>query len=358
VKKVLISAALALAFFAAVFCFNAWVDPGNVLRSGAVNEQLAEITRSGRSAVDIDNYDGRAFLRYYIPILSEPFDTVVLGSSRGIQISSEMLGEDSFYNSCVTGAEIEDIAAIYEIYRSHGLAPKRVVIAFDAWFVDANKSDGRWASRYPDYYGDFCREAGIDARVPSRPLKRASDFLTLFSPSYFQASLDGFAARAARGPFTIESTEGDDSELGIVRSDGSYRYPLSYSEADDKTVRDRVNEALGGIAGGFADYAGVDPFKASLFEALVSMIEADGGEVVVLLPPYNPAVYDALMSDGRYSSVTAVEDYVRSFCNERGIALVGSFDPARAGVSASDFIDALHITEDATRRLVSEIPKG
>jgi hypothetical protein len=46
-----------------------------------------------------------------------------------------------------------------------------------------------------------------------------------------------------------------------------------------------------------------------------------------------------------------VEDYIRALAATRGMTVVGSYDPAKAGVDATDFFDALHVRESGIAKM-------
>ncbi|GEM_PF-3347488 len=355
-KKIITLCIVLILFLGLVAGVNAWVDPAGIASTDSFNRRLTEIFDSGLNAVNIDNYNGRAFMRYYISSLTESYDTVVLGSSHGIQFSAEMFDSDSFFNSCVTGAEIEDVVSIYQMYHEKGIAPKNVVLCVDSWFLDANKQDGRWKLEYPDYYENFCRENGINCgSLKSLSAYRRENAVTLLTPSYFQESINDLGERFANPLKKIETVSGDNSPLGIVRCDGSYRYPESYTSPNYDEYMYRVSIEGTTIIEELQSFTGVDTYKASLLTSLLDMITDDGGNIVVFLAPFNNLVYERINDSENCGGIFEIEEYIRSLCESKGIEVVGSYDPVACGFEYQSFIDGLHLNMYAVAWEASEI---
>ena len=83
----------------------------------------------------------------------------------------------------------------------------------------------------------------------------------------------------------------------------------------------------------------------------MDLILQDGVEVVFFLSPYHPLVYRHLVHSEEYRIVTDVEGYFRSVAAKKGIRIIGSYDPARIGLTESDFYDGMHPKPEAVRRL-------
>ena len=357
-KKVLLSLLGFVPLFAIIAGVNVYVDPANLFRADIMVESVYDITSSGKNANNVSDYRDRLFVEKRILDMTAAPENVVLGSSHGAQIDSAILDGETF-NSCVTGATIEDVAAIYEIYQSTGLLPKRYILSVDTWFFDENKNDNRCELYLGEYYERFVKE-NVDESFsvnPSSKNKDHFDFEGLFSLSYFQTSayhiLDGSYVK-----FRTGAVPADDNSLslGMVKVDGSYVYPVSYSCADTDTVNLRAMTARDGVVTSLRDSGGMSIGKRELFEALVRSIISDGSELVIIESPYHPIVYDSVLSEPLAAkNLLEIESYLTRFCEKNDIALFGSYNPYALDFGVFNFIDGLHIDYETTAELLSSI---
>jgi hypothetical protein len=62
--------------------------------------------------------------------------------------------------------------------------------------------------------------------------------------------------------------------------------------------------------------------------------------VIFYLPPFHPLTYEKMV--GYFPMVPEVERYLRGFAAGKGIAVIGSFNPAVSGFTSLDFFDGSH----------------
>ena len=357
-KRLIASLLLFIPLALLIVGINYLVDPANIFHSDVLVQSVFDATASGMNADGVSNYNDRLFVEKRIQAMTKAPSYIVLGSSHGAQIDSNIAGAD-LYNSCVTGATLEDVTAIYEIYSENEIAAKTVILCVDAWFFDPNREDERCRLYIPEYYESFIRKH-IDESFTFGG-KTSSDLVAIYkeliSPSYFQSS---FASIVQNGysAFTDHRATPTDSPItdrGMVKSDGSYVYPQGYINASESEMQTRVSDALPAIVATLAESGGIDENMRAVFEALVSSILADGSEIILVESPYHPAAYGAVCSDPNASAaLSEVSAYLEAFSADNGITLIGSYDPAALGLSGDDFIDALHLNYEATDELISE----
>lgn len=90
-----------LALFGPLVFLLAWVnvtvDPGGLYTpaSERMEFDIADSLEQGLNVTDMQPYSDRLIKRDMLNEMAEPFDTLVLGSSRGYLISADMLGESA-----------------------------------------------------------------------------------------------------------------------------------------------------------------------------------------------------------------------------------------------------------------------
>ena len=361
-KKILNSALLLmpiLIFYVGIIVF---VDSANVINKEKVVTKTLEIIETGKNVSSVDNFNDRLLNLKYISSLDEAPDTVLLGSSRGKQITTEMVETNgTLFNSGVTGAAIEDVVAIYNVYLENELIPKRIIISIDTWFFDINKNETRWKNNFFGEYNRFVSKyVGKEYEVSKQEMvsaffKNASEVI---SPGYFQSSLKSLQSRQNNSEI-IEPTDNFSLvDSSVIHIDGSYSYPQSYEfDRSPSSIDERISQAEMGILDGFQSWDNIDEFKRLLFERLVDVMIENGSEVQFIISPYNPRIFDRVSENPEYAIVLECENYLRDFAAERNIMVLGSFDPEKCGIDSDGFIDALHISNETTKDFVEPLKK-
>ena len=88
-KRIIKAAACFLPLLLLVMGINWYSDPGNVIRDD-YEQKVAEIMARGENAANLANMDDRALMRCYLPLRTQPIDTLVLGSSHSMQLSADV----------------------------------------------------------------------------------------------------------------------------------------------------------------------------------------------------------------------------------------------------------------------------
>lgn len=337
--------------------FNVLVDPTNLVRGGKLIDEIYSIMASGQNArFTFENYNDRALAQKLALERTSAPDTIVLGSSRGIQITSEMVG-GSLANHCVTGGMLDDMGAFWEMYLQSGELPKRAVLSLDLWhFFDIYSEQQRASLVYPEYYNAFYIERmGLD--IPALRRDVLSTPKELLSGSYFQL---GVAALKKGGIDTsVSPTVADaDESATVIRADGSFSYPTSYEFPGADAVFERAKAELPSALDMFS-MDSFDETRLLMFEALVDSLLENGVEVVIYISPYHPFIVEAIHKNPTgFPAFSMMQDYVRSFCAARGIALIGSLDPADCALENADFVDSLHLNRNGVEKLTAPLRAG
>lgn len=350
----------------AIAALNITVDPANLFTGAAYERGIANLLAAGKNVASIANHDDRLVQRFYAQQITQAPDVLVLGSSRAMQIRTAVVGKHSFYNASVTEATLPDFEGILELYLGRGRQPHTVIIAVDAWDLQTTHYLAGWKTLSPE------RNAFLDAMTREQPsleqtpLDRLSGELLdrvrpwshygqAVSLSYFQASLQERERRTSQ-PREVRkqyyATDETALDVAIKLADGSLVYGTAMRERTPEAVereaqvyntkwRDSLDERTGKV----------EPAKKAEFEALVDHLAARGIHVAFYLGPYHPTTYSFFRREKNMRIGEAVEDYIHTLAATRGMTVVGSYDPAKAEVDATDFFDALHVREGGVAKM-------
>lgn len=356
---------------------NYTVDPGNVfsvIKENPIELQAAPLILAGNNVDGMgDNYNERLLKRSCVNNMTEPFDTIVMGSSRAAMLTSEMLGSDNMFNLFVTGATLEDMLGFYGLLYEKDLLPNTLVLVMDPWMLNDNYFNYRFSPALGDtYYRFVTQRLGYEAdpalensvgswylqsasenvpeRVPLWDLDSQS-LLNLIDIPYFQASLQRyFSGEWAVHDVTVTTDYyGTD---GLLRSDGSYSYPEAYRDASAYVVLQRAYATLGTVTG-FEDYYELEGTNLQMFQDFLRIAAQDGVEVQLLLEPLSPILYDYIKSEsGRYEIFFEVEPLLYEIAENFGLFISGTFNPHTLGLEMDSFYDAYHVIPKALSELV------
>lgn len=341
-KKIFRPVALLLAFLTFIFLFNYLVDPANVFYE-RYEETVADILLSGNNAEGVENMDDRRFLRLYASSRTQPIDTLVLGSSRAMQITRAVTGDPNTFVAGVTGSDLRDCISAYFLFENEGFRPKTVVLSLEFWYLSQGNMDTRALT---EEYEIFCRKIGSTPVVTtSASLNKLKNF---FSFTYFQSSVE-YLVKGKRKYLPFATTE-TNAVSAVKRVDGSYGYEESLREQSqaviDSSARDK--QVVDNIAAGFS---GVSPSLSEQLDAFVGYLQQQGIQVRLLLSPVHPLYYDYMLENPDvYSIVFDSESFYRSVGGHYGVSVYGSFSPALVGANNYDFYDEVHPRESAVAR--------
>ncbi|KGN01802.1 hypothetical protein Z969_07635 [Clostridium novyi A str. 4570] len=321
-----------------IVCVNYFGDAANIFyKQGFYEKGIVKILGTNKNVNNLDNYDERLLQKFYVDNLSSPKDVVILGSSRAMQVSSKILNEKNMFNSSVSGASLEDLMAVYGIYKKDNKLPKKIILELDPWILNKNNGQNRWKSIKEYYFyvsnlvnNNKYKESLIDEKT-----------LELISLSYFQSSLKKVTDKGEKG---YTPTELEYCNTNVKKMDGS----LSYNEKfRNKTVDEVDKEAIKYASQNpiycFGNFENIDENYKKQFEGLINLMKKDGVEIEFLLTPYHPIVYDKLVSSSDYKIVVDVEKYFKSFAKKENIKVYGSYNPEIVSCTKEDFYDGMHV---------------
>ncbi len=332
-KKLLRSLGLLALFLVVVFAVNILVDPANI-SNRKYARQAAQIMADGYNVTNLQNMDDRQLVREYLELRAQPVDVLVVGSSRSMQVTKELVGEENTYCAGVTGADLRDSISTYMLMKEKGLLPKTVVFCTEYWFLSEGNLDYRALT---EGYEQFCEERG---HTPFRIMSRTqASMKELFSFAYFQSSVEYLLS--GKSAQKLEAATLADNVGATRRADGSYSYEEEYRlRPIEKVDNDAFDSTIYNTAAYY--FTGANEEMRRQLEDFITMMQEDGVEVVLQLAPFHPAYYEFMLTSAMYREILATEDYFYSLQDKLGVQCYGGYDPADFGMMNTDFYDAQH----------------
>ena len=342
-------AALALLpLLALLMSVNYYADPANVLRGG-YEQQVAQILASGQNATNLRNMDDRGFIQSYVEQATQKPETLVLGPSRGMQITKEITGDDTTFNAGVTGADIRDCISVYRLFEQKFGAPQRVILTLDPWMLCEENLDGR---AMLEGYLDFCKQHGFESYGQNKimpfsasQIEKASQIISI---PYFQASLEYLKKGLHRSRDAVP-TQAHYTETDMRRADGSYCYNAPYR--DVAAAQLRANDYIISKPLNIRSFTGVTPHLLEQLTAFIKEMQAAGVKVALLIPPFQNEYYAHMVQQtDNYVDLLATEQTIQALAKECKVKLFGAYNPEACGLESTDFYDGFHCTDTAMAR--------
>ena len=368
--KTLVKLLLFLPLALLVVCVNFQVDVSGLFQGDQFEREIAQKLLEGESISHFEKLDERQILRLYIQNMPQRYDTLVVGSSRGLQITKEIAGCDGlFYNAGMTGEDYADILCTISWLVRYDRLPEHMIMVLDPWILSANKdAKGKYSDQ--NTANEFLATVlGFDvAYTPN-----TTPFYTeaLFSLDYFQGNIAYYFGDHS-GEDRPSVVEGDvyDQATEIKMSDGTLLYTREFREQSQQAVD---NDAAFRATMPFImcdQYPVPDQTLTEQFTALVDFLQGQGvegvsvGEVAALVavadePAHEVDGVDGLVDDGAAAlhlpSALPVAAGVVFGGTAPGDVALGGLDGAEAaaveGVLDEDGAGVVAVLEDDAERL-------
>lgn len=332
---------------------NYYYDPANIFGDRTYEAGVARLLSEGKDVANVTDYDERLVQKFFVERLQSRRDVLILGSSRSMNLGSDLFPGMTFYNASVSGATLEDDYAILQIYREHHLLPKLLVLGVDPWVFNRNSEQTRWRSLEQEYRRSI-QEENVDA-VSSNSIgeQQIYKLKQLLSFDYFRAAVR-VSHRADRDYYSTTARELD---VNIRRADGTITYKRDFAHRSPEKVTEWVRQQTATVPlyslGRFDE---LDTEYIRQFSDLILRLRAEGIEVMLFMPPYHPDMYAALTrAGGPYELVKDVELYLRRFAGEHNLLISGSFDPDRIHCGREEFFDEMHPRPNCVSRILKEM---
>ncbi|MCP4180736.1 MAG: hypothetical protein GY756_23495, partial [bacterium] len=312
-----------------------WGDASNIFTFGEYEKTISEMILKRKNVTNILNCNERILVKNIIFNTKNAPDILVLGSSRAIIINSDFFQNNRLMNSSVSGANLEDLIAIYQIYKDRKLKIKKVIIGIDPWIFNDNNSDKRWKSISKFKNGDLFENFYLFMK-----------YTELFSLSYFQSSWEKLLKNKNKNP---KETTNKYNQKATKLIDGSIIYGERIRHQSRSIILKKAKSYIHGTIYRLENFNIISKNKYKKFKQLIDDMKKKQIQIEFYLPPYHPYVYTKLKSD--YPIVHEIEKVLIKYAKKNNIKVIGSFNPCKLQFSNFDFYDGMHCKPKAVKTL-------
>jgi hypothetical protein len=331
--------------FLFVVIVNYFGDAANLF-SMDYEKKIANEILKGHHVTNITNYDERLLNKYLVNNSKSCPEVLVLGSSRVMLINSSHFAGQTFFNNGVSGASIEDLLGIYELYEKKGCLPKKLILGLDPWTLNINNDQKRWVTLKDEYYSIANKLTGSKTVMESD--NGFSKLAQLVSPSYFKMSLKKIISRSPELKGTDQKMNNGFTKL----ADGSINYDSNYRTATAAGVEKRAVDYMNGHIYGAENFDKLSPEVMLVLERFIKYLSGKNIEVSFFLTPYHPKVYSFVSGTDKYKQVALSEKYFIDLGKKYNVEIIGSFNPYLLHMDNSDFYDGMHCNEKGIAELL------
>ncbi len=326
---------------------NWYVDSYALLRVtyDGIAAQMAE----GKNVEGLEesDYNDRNLLLARLSNRKEPFQTIILGSSRVYTFDHTMFGTDSFYNAGLSEATIYDLLAVTGILVSQGKLPDTMVIGVDPFLFNTSHDNEKWKEL--ESYADYMRillDGKLDGNAFLQSKNTGRDYKKALSLDYFRYNVTLLPEKKR---FAVSYTDEWETDGYLKHADGSVSYQKELREVDEAYVEELTRQAMEEhVVYRMTDYHEIDEAHFWRLSALIDYLRGEGVEVILYLPPYSPMMYNYIESEEAFQITLDVEEQVKKLAADKGVALYGSYDPEGCGLAMTDLYDLYHVKAEKT----------
>ena len=324
---------------------NFFIDASEVIRP-SINVQMARLSLHGNTVTTPLNYNERNYQVAVVDQMNEMPKTIVIGSSRGMFLGSEITGFEDLYNNCVSGACMEDYYALLGLYyQKYGSLPPRIIIETSPCVFYKDNPEARWVENdeYKTATNSFY--SLLNGKNIVNTSEHESPF---FSLSYFQHNLsvlrqNGLGAIKKEG-VKVSTDISEKAEL----PDGSIRYESKLENQSEERLAG-VKSTKGPVTYENADkMVELDADNVLEYENLIRYLKNCGTEIILYMQPFSVTQSHYIFDEKTNPIFEDVETYLRNLGDEQGIKVVGGYDARDFDISDELFIDFMHLDKTGT----------
>lgn len=306
-----------------------------------VEKTIAAARLNGKNVAFSFDYDDRSMQRYVINTDKNKKDIVVLGSSRSAKIDKDFFSHQSFSNNNVTGAQLEDMLGMYQLYRANNSLPGTIILGLDPQLMEEPDSSYRWIALSKEF-GQVSSgfPASRDPKVVFTYWRKRLQ--KMVSVPYLQFCLQ----KISRNVFfnsdhpSYYVTDNAEDFLPVVHSDGSISESLKIRSKSPETVVAEIKNSSDDCSAKL--FNNFSKEKEFLFLNFLQTLKNDKVKVVFWLAPFHPAAYGRIVGSASCQRILETETYFRKVARDNAISVVGSYNPDIYNLSGEYFYDNIH----------------
>jgi hypothetical protein len=345
-KKLLLKLCIIFIPFAIIIvATNYYVDPANIFSGDAYVDKIATILASGNNADNISNYNERLLQKHFLQKQKEKNpDVVVMGSSRVMEISSNVYGEKKILNIGVSHADINDLIALAGLMEELKIKPKEVVINVDPFLISKGDNGvGEWIT-LKEYHKKFT-EANCKGISNTETIEEENNqlkkYYTLITFDYFKNSLEFLCKGNTK---TVENVGKKTPQKNGRFVDGSIAYSYTYLHPDT-LIAAYVAKSEGKNAAPETDNK-----KLTYLKCLIDYYKSKGVNITLILLPFHQSYFDEANANQK-NVFNAYETFYTTMAMQNKVKIIGSFNAKKEGLNNIDFYDSYHCNGDALKKV-------
>jgi len=347
-------AILSLPVLIVLISINIYVDPANLYTKEKYEKGIVELLCDSFNVTNVYNYDERLLQKHLIQCLHKEPETVILGSSRSMLISSEFIS-NGLLNNGVSGATIQDYLAIYNLYQKRKFYPKTIILGLEPWQLNDNCEQNRWTSLANEYF-EMLDNIGLQKYYQNLNIKievfksKIDKYLQMVSFKYFQQSLSMLGSKTTYYP-----TKEIVNDNFTKQVDGSIYYDKKYRNIDSLEIIKAANSLIHSKPiYSLGNFTKLSDTNIEILEKFVQYLNKQNVEIIFFLAPYHPIVYDCFKTNDDLKIVLETEKFYIDLAKKYNIKLIGSFNPNTYRLKNIDFFDGIHCKNNAIKVIFSE----
>lgn len=316
--------------------FNYTVDSAEIFRPSNGVSFAAKAIASGHNIVGLENYDDRLFQKQVFDNFAIFPDCIIIGSSRTMMIQSHMIKDcKKVFNHSVSGSFFEDYLATVGMYDQKNILPKKILLGIDPWVFNAYNGPHSPISLTKEYQHLLGK---IKKKHSKNNIEKNIEKNTYLQLINYDNTKNNLLHLKNKNKIVAVSDQNINS--GMKRSDGSILYPAKIRFQSDKETQEKARQYLIRPIYNVENYKTISNLK--IFQNFINYLIKQNVEVIFILPPYHPIVYDYFKKNSEYHNILKIESYLRAYAKKNNITILGSYNPYLYGFSSSDFTDGMH----------------
>ncbi len=326
-----------------VAAVNWYVDSYAYLRI-TYDEIAAHMIEGGENVIGLEEsgFDDRSLLLACLKQQKEAKKVMVIGSSRVLNFDYTMFGTDSFYNAGLSESTIDDLYAVAGILVQDGKLPETMIIGVDSFLFNTAHNNDRWMALEPyENYMQIIIYGKENENMPLPEKNTGSDNSKWLSLDYFRYNVTCIPEQKR---FAVSYSGGWETEQYTKHYDGSIAYQRELRDGSVDDVITLTEQAMEEhVVYRMTDYEEIDEFSMKRLSWLIDYLKSQDVEVILYLPPYSPMMYDYIEAEDAFQITLEIEEQLLQMASGKQIALYGSYNPEKSGLTMTDLYDVYHV---------------
>jgi hypothetical protein len=328
---------------------NYYIDNAYIFTEDKEYEVIADIVNHGHNVASLYNFNEFKLYENIIKRKHSSPDIVILGSSRSMEISSELFPNKSVFNASISESSIKEIAATYCLFEQNNIKPREIILNVDPLIFLSFERGNSFRYEFIKPYNIIAEEMHFthdenNSKAESQTTKLKNKIKELFNPGYFYENL-------YYGRKDYYATDEKEIDVNVFCNDGSISYNENYRNITKKEAFYKAQKYLEMLS----KMEGSDEYNKSnrkLFETFLDYIISEDIKVTFFLASYHPYTAEKLR-DSKFK-IFEIEKYLKRIAKRKKINIVGSYNPEVTNLSENDFYDGNHPKKQGIEKIFDD----